>query len=187
MRTSAARNQSVSSKLPELDKGLAMAKGREFKSVETSKYKDNQNQRDILEMMGQVSNKSKLQESVQSPLRQGKTEDRTPAASTRKKVSAVPNPSLKLSVAESQTFDSAEDYQHTDTRTNSRPPLRLKRSPEDSHIRADLEELSSPAIAEGDSGLAELQSPLKRPAKKKTLIRVKKPSQPPRAFENNEE
>ena len=163
---------------------MLAAKGREFKSVESSKYKDNQNQREILEMMGQISNKSKLQESVQSPLRRGKSEDKRPAASARKKVLVAPN--LKLSTVETQTIESAEEHQQPGARIKVRQ-LSKKRSPEDSHAKGDFEEPSSPAIADGDSGLAELQSPLKKPAKKKTLIRPKKVTQQPRAFDTFEE
>lgn len=154
--------------------------------METSKYKDSQNQREILEMMGQISNKSKLQESVQAPLRAGRSEDRRPAASARKKVPAGASLGLKLSTVETQTIDSAEDHLAAEARFKAKP-LPARRQLEASPARTDFEEPSSPALLEGDSGLAELQSPQKRPAKKKTLIRAKKATPAPRTFETFED
>ncbi len=138
-------------------------------------------------MMGQVSNKSKLQESVTSPLRQGKSEDRRPAVSTGKTVPPREGPpaSLKLSTGETQTIDSAED-QLAAPRPKPRP-LPLKRVQESGQPLPGFEEPVSPGLPEADSGLAELHSPLKRPPKKKTLIRPKKVTQPPRTFESPEE
>ena len=154
--------------------------------METSKYKESQNQREILEMMGQVGNKRQLQESLVSPLRAGKSEDRRPAPSARKKVSAGAPLGLKLSTVETQTFDSAEDQPPADARFKAKP-LPARHRAEDAPARPDFEEPSSPALADGDSGLAELHSPLKKPAKKKTLIRPKKAVQPPRTFDTFEE
>ena len=159
-----------------LESNRQSTKQRDFKSVETNKYKGNQTQREILEMMSQVQNKSRMQDSINSsPFRSMNTEDiNVPPKKIR--ISTNPGMNLKLSSpVETETNESFGDGSLVKNRTNKAKPNKISVGVR--FNRTEEEEKSPslfPTINEnGDPQSPELPSPTKK-TKKKNIIRPKK-------------